>query len=37
MTSIWGPPTWNFLHTFANKISDEFFQSNHVKIVNIKS
>ena len=35
MTSIWGPPTWNFLHTFANKISDEFFQSNHVKIVNM--
>lgn len=35
MTSVWGPATWNFLHTFADKISDDFFQSNNRTIVNM--
>lgn len=35
MTTIWGPPTWTFLHTFADKISDDFFQANNITIINM--
>lgn len=35
MTSIWGPPTWIFVHTFASKISDDGFNSNRVHVINL--
>lgn len=28
MTREWGPPTWYFFHTFAEKINPEFYQQH---------
>tara|TARA_B110000211_G_C14065211_1_gene547372 strand:- start:187 stop:651 length:465 start_codon:yes stop_codon:yes gene_type:complete len=35
MSSFWGTPTWVFLHTFAEKISDDFYIKNRTDIINI--
>lgn len=29
MTTIWGPPTWIFLHTLAEKIDEVFYSKYH--------
>jgi hypothetical protein len=28
MTKEWGPPTWMFFHSFAEKINEEFYRKN---------
>lgn len=28
MTKEWGPPTWMFFHTFAERIHDDFYRSH---------
>lgn len=28
MTKDWGPPTWMFFHTFAEKINDDFYRKH---------
>jgi len=34
MTDKWGPPTWNFLHTIAEKIKDEEYPRIGTELVN---
>jgi hypothetical protein len=34
MTDKWGPPTWNFLHTIAEKIKDEEYPRIGAELVN---
>ena len=29
MSRIWSHPTWTFFHTFAEKVSNEFYVKNH--------
>lgn len=33
--NIWGPPTWNFIHTLAEKINDESFNRIGPSVINI--
>lgn len=33
MTTIWGTPTWIFLHTLAEKVNETFY-NNHHKVIN---
>jgi len=32
MTKIWGPPTWNFIHSFCARIEESKFQENKLSI-----
>lgn len=35
MTKKWGPPTWIFIHSFLELISDECYNNNKNKIVDL--
>ena len=35
MSKRWGTPTWFFMHTFAEHITDDFYKSNAKEICNI--
>jgi hypothetical protein len=35
MSSFWGKPTWIFLHTFAEKINEDFYIKNRKHIIKI--
>ena len=35
MSKKWGAPTWIFLHTFAEKIDDAFYQANVGLVLNV--
>jgi hypothetical protein len=35
MNTSWGPYVWYFFHTFAEKMKEEFFINNKVKIINL--
>jgi len=35
MSYIWARPTWDFFHSFAAKIDDEFYRSNQVSCLSL--
>ena len=35
MSKNWGTPTWNFFHTLAEKIDEDYYKSNYIKIYDI--
>lgn len=35
MSKRWGTPTWLFFHIYVEKISPEYYNSNHKKCINI--
>jgi len=35
MSKRWGEPTWYFFHTFIEKITDAFYNSNYKKCINV--
>jgi len=35
MSYIWAKPTWDFFHSFAAKISEEFYSKNQSSSLNL--